>query len=122
MDLDGHSEDKAILRLESYDFPPPPSIPDDEVDQVLRELRKSQEHEYEVVQNTLQTQKTYLQQLYQRLQYEENGQSSAAASSHAVRETKKEIRRGLKKFENMKKIAHGFGKTPNCIKKNHFRL
>jgi len=47
------------------------------------------------------------------------GQSSPAAalevSSHAVRERKKQILRELDKFEKMKKVANGFGKTPHGI-------
>jgi len=52
------------------------------------------------------------------------GQSSPVAvskvSSRAVRERKKQIRRELDKFQKMKKVANGFGKTPHDIIKSHF--
>ena len=52
------------------------------------------------------------------------GQSSPVAapevSSHVVRERKKQILRELDKFEKMKKVANGFGKTPHGIIKSHF--
>ena len=37
-----------------------------------------------------------------------------------VRERKKYIRRELDKFEKMKKVANGFGKTPHGFIKSHF--
>ena len=110
----GHSELKTgfkssdFLRLEA------------EVDQVLQDFKRSQEHEYKVVEETLQRQKAHLLKLYQQL---ESGQSTPAPSkSRAIREIKKQIRGELEKFKKMKKVADSFGKTPNCIIKNHFRL
>ncbi|KAK7405910.1 hypothetical protein VNO78_07522 [Psophocarpus tetragonolobus] len=113
--------------LESGDFLPPSLKLEAEVDQVLQSLRKSQELEYKVAEETLQEQKTYLQNLYQQLdceKYELACQNSSASdvSSSAIKERKKQIRREVMKFEIMKKVAKGFGMTPKDIIKEHFDL
>jgi len=112
----GHSEVKTgfkssdFLRLEA------------EVDQVLQDFRKSQQLEYKVVEGTLQKQKAHLLNLYQQLESDQSTPASSKVSSRAIKEIKKQIRRELEKFKKMKKVADGFGKTPNCIIKNHFQL
>lgn len=117
-------EDKS--GLESNNFLPRSLKLEAEVDRVLQDFRKSQEFEYKVVEETIRTQKTYLQNLYQQLDYEKNawvGQISSASEvspSSVVRERKKQIRREVVKFEIMKKVANGFGKTSSSILKEHF--
>ncbi|KAG4921104.1 hypothetical protein AAZX31_18G112600 [Glycine max] len=113
--------------LESYDFLPRSLKLESEVDQVLQALRKSQELEYKVAEETLQDQKTYLKRLYQQLDREKyelacQNSSTSDVSSSAVRERKKQIRREVAKFEIMKKVANGFGRTSNDIVKEHFGL
>ena len=116
---DGHP---VKTGLESSDFLPPPLKLEAEVDQVLRDFRKSQELEYKMAKEILEEQKTFLQKLNQQLEYEKNvlADQSSPVVSYAVKERKKEIRRELHKFEKMKKIANGFGKTSNDIIKNYF--
>ncbi|QCD91842.1 Oberon [Vigna unguiculata] len=122
----GHSE--VNTGLESHNFLPLSLKLEAEVDEVLQDFRKSQELEYKVAEETLQTQKTYLQNLYRQLEYEKSvlaGQISSSASkvsSSAVRERKKQIKRELDKFEMMKKVANGFSRTPHSIIKKHFLL
>jgi len=113
--------------LEYFNFLPRSLKLEAEVDQVLEDFRKSQELEYKVVEETLRAQKTYLQSLYQQLDHEKKalvGQISSSASevssSTAVRERKKQIRREVAKFEIMKKVANGFGRTSSSILKEHF--
>ena len=113
--------------LESYDFLPRSLKLESEVDQVLQALRKSQELEYKVAEETLQDQKTYLKRLYQQLDREKyelacQNSSTSDVSSSAVRERKEQIRREVAKFEIMKKVANGFGRTSNDIVKEHFGL
>ncbi|KAG4972766.1 hypothetical protein JHK87_029587 [Glycine soja] len=113
--------------LESYDFLPRSLKLESEVDQVLQALRKSQELEYKVVEETLQDQKTYLKNLYQQVECEKyelacQNSSTSDVSSSAVRDRKKQIRREVEKFEIMKKVAYGFGRTSNDIVKEHFGL
>jgi len=117
---DGHAEVKT--GLESSDFLPPPLKLEAEVDQVLRKFKNSQEVEYRVAEEILQEQKIFLQKLHQQLEYEKNvlADQNSPAASDAVRERKKQIRRELQKFEKMKNIANGFGKTPYDITKNYF--
>ncbi|XP_017407926.1 uncharacterized protein LOC108320869 isoform X4 [Vigna angularis] len=117
---------EAKSGLESNNLLPRSLKLEAEVDLVLQDFRKSQEHEYKMVEETLRTQKTYLQNLYQQLDHEKNawiGQISSASEvspSSVVRERKKQIRREVVKFEIMKKVANGFGKTSNSILKEHF--
>ncbi|XP_027913721.1 uncharacterized protein LOC114173480 isoform X1 [Vigna unguiculata] len=117
---------EAKSGLESYNFLPRSLKLETEVDRVLQDFRKSQELEYKVVEETLRAQKTHLQNLYQQLDHEKNawvGQISSASEvspSAVVRERKKQIRREVVKFEIMKKVANGFGKTSSNILKEHF--
>ncbi|RDX67466.1 Protein OBERON 1, partial [Mucuna pruriens] len=114
--------------LESYNGLPHSLKLEAEVDQVLLALRKSQEIEYKVAEETLQAQKTFLQNLYQQLDCEKNDLASQTSSgldvsfSAAVRERKKQIRREVTKFEVMKKVANGYGSISPDIIKEHFGL
>ncbi|KAE9612816.1 putative oberon, PHD finger domain-containing protein [Lupinus albus] len=98
-----------------------------EIDEVLHDLRKSQEREYEVAKEGLQARKTYLWNLYEQLDSEKSklasqNSSHSDALSHIVREREQQIRRELMKLEVMKKIANGFGRTSKDILKEYFGL
>ncbi|KAI4345644.1 hypothetical protein L6164_012744 [Bauhinia variegata] len=98
-----------------------------EIDNVLQNLRKSQEFEYNIAEERLYVQKKYLQDLYQQLENEKSElacQNSSLSSVllRAVREREDQIRRELLKFGDMKKVANGFGRTSKDILKEHFDL
>lgn len=100
-----------------------------EVELVLEYLRKSQENEYNLAEERLNEHKRYLQSLYQQLAFEKSELANEAHSSRsdalfhdaAVGERVEQIRREVKKFEEMKKVAQGFGSTPKNILE-HFGL
>ena len=98
-----------------------------EVYQVLQALRKSQELEYNMAEERLNQHKDYLQNLYRQLESEKTELASpdsccSEVSLHTVREREEQIRREVKKFKHMKKVADGFGTTPKAILKQDFGL
>ncbi|KAI4317850.1 hypothetical protein L6164_025683 [Bauhinia variegata] len=100
---------------------------EDEIDKVLRDLRNSQEIEYNIAEERLNMQKKYLQNLYQQLENEKSVlacQNSSRSNflTRAVKEREEQIRRELLKFRDMKKVADGFGRTSKNILKEHFGL
>ncbi|KAL1316991.1 protein OBERON 1 isoform X1 [Arachis ipaensis] len=110
---------------ESYDCLPQSLKFEAEVDQVLYALKKSQEFEYKLAEERLQSHKTYLQNLYQQLDLEKSqleckNSSNSYLLSHTVRKRKEQIGEEVAKFKVMKKIANGFGKTSKDILKEHF--
>ncbi|OIW20936.1 hypothetical protein TanjilG_25776 [Lupinus angustifolius] len=96
-----------------------------EVDEVLKALRKSQQFEYNLAEERLYAHKNYLQNLYQQLEYEESELASKKHSSRSVAvisKRKVQIRKEVMKFEDMKRVANGFGKTSKDILKDNFGL
>ncbi|XP_061376198.1 OBERON-like protein [Gastrolobium bilobum] len=100
-----------------------------EIDEVLQALRKSQEFEYNMAAERLNAHKNYLQNLYQQLDREKSEEArlhrssrSRSALVHAVAERKEQIRLEVIKFEDMKKVANGFGSTSKDILKERFGL
>nr|AAK69758.1 CDPK adapter protein 1 [Mesembryanthemum crystallinum] len=99
-----------------------------EIDQVLHELRRSQEVEYRLAQERLRAQKDHLSSLYQQMdkekseltRYPPSTNRNALLSSVIVKE--EYIQCELSKLKNMEKVAKGFGKTPKEILKEHFNL
>ncbi|KAJ8444247.1 hypothetical protein Cgig2_024573 [Carnegiea gigantea] len=97
-----------------------------EIDRVLRELRKSQEHEYTIAQERLHAQKDYIFSLYQQVYKDKSdlkehappADRDALISSIAAKE--ESIKCELRKLKDMKKVAKGFGKIPKDILKEHF--
>ncbi|XP_038723428.1 protein OBERON 1-like isoform X3 [Tripterygium wilfordii] len=77
---------------------------ENEIDEVLQALRKSQELEYKIAEDQLYAQKNYLRNLYQQLD----------------RERLVQVNREIMKLREMEEVAKGFGKTPNRILKEHF--
>ncbi|CAL0325982.1 unnamed protein product [Lupinus luteus] len=96
-----------------------------EVDEVLKALRKSQQFEYNLAEERLIAHKNYLQNLYKQLEYEESESASKKHSSRSVAvisERKVQIRKEVMKFEDMKRVANGFGKTSKENLKDNFGL
>lgn len=121
------NENPSDVRIgaESYDYLPRSVKLEDEVDQVLEALRKSQEFEYKLAEERLQAHKTYLRNLYQQLDCEKaelacQNSSRSDVLFSAVRERKGQIEREVMKFEVMKKVANGFGRTSKDVLKEHF--
>lgn len=101
---------------------------EEEVDQVLQALRKSQEIEYKLAEERLYAQKDYLASLYQQLDIERSELTRHITSTNqggllsAVLNRVDQIKRELAKFKVMKKVASGFGKTDRGILEEHFDL
>uniref|UniRef100_A0A7C9AJ11 Uncharacterized protein n=1 Tax=Opuntia streptacantha TaxID=393608 RepID=A0A7C9AJ11_OPUST len=99
-----------------------------EIDQILRELRKSQEHEYRIAQERLHAQKDYIFSLYQQVHKDNSdlieltppANRNALLNSIAAKE--ESIKCELRKLKEMEKVAKGFGKTPKDILKEHFDI
>lgn len=123
--IEGSSE--VITGTESHGYLPDSLKLEEEIDQVLQGLRKSQEFEYEMAEEALQAQKHYLENLYKQLDYEKS-ELACQTSSHSqvlfdvVSERKGQIREEVMKFEDMKMVANGFGRTSKDILKVHFGL
>ncbi|KAF1865784.1 hypothetical protein Lal_00021785 [Lupinus albus] len=93
-----------------------------EVDKVLEALRKSQQYEYNLAEERLIAHKNYLQNLYQQVEYEELELASKKHSYAVISERRVQIKKEVMKFEDMKKIANGFGKTSKDILRDNFGL
>ncbi|XP_074569086.1 uncharacterized protein LOC141825600 isoform X2 [Curcuma longa] len=102
-----------------------------EIDQVLRELRRSQQLEYRKAEQMLYFQKDFLLSLYQQLDYERSeltdpaplpirGHSDVLLSNvlHRVDQIKFEE----EKLRKMMKVADGFGRTPKNILADCYEL
>lgn len=98
---------------------------DEEIDQVLQSLRKSQELEYRIAEEQLHAQKRYLHNLYQQLEQE----SSKLAISddfdnllNLVLNRNNQIKQEVHRLQKMKEVAKGFGKTSRSTLREHFGL
>uniref|UniRef100_A0A7N0TF35 Oberon PHD finger domain-containing protein n=1 Tax=Kalanchoe fedtschenkoi TaxID=63787 RepID=A0A7N0TF35_KALFE len=92
---------------------------EDEIHDTLRSLKKSQEAEYQLAEEKLHAQKTYLINLREQLKQEKsvlaNHTSSADHPSDmadTVLSRTEQIKRELKKLRDMEKVFKGFCKLP----------
>ncbi|KAJ4969017.1 hypothetical protein NE237_015718 [Protea cynaroides] len=102
---------------------------EDEIDQVLLSLRKSQEAEYRIAEERLYAQKEFLLSLYEQLDMERSElakQSTAESDSDAllanVLNRVNQINRESERVKEMEEIAKGFGRVSQAILKEHFGL
>ncbi|CAK8573706.1 unnamed protein product [Lathyrus sativus] len=101
---------------------------DADFDKAMEDLEKSQKFEYKLAEESLHTHKEYLLNISQQLDNEKSelaGQSSTSGSSvllQTIERKNEQLRQELKKFEEMKKIADGFGSTSKEILEKHFGL
>ncbi|KAI5400810.1 uncharacterized protein LOC127092568 [Lathyrus oleraceus] len=101
---------------------------DAEFDKAMEDLEKSQKFEYKLAEESLHTHKEYLLNISQQLDNDKSdlaGQSSTSGSSvllQTIEKKNEELRQELKKFEEMKKIANGFGSTSKEVLDKHFGL
>ncbi|GAB4851076.1 hypothetical protein Ancab_030374 [Ancistrocladus abbreviatus] len=101
---------------------------DKEIDQVLQELRKSQDYEYMVARERLHAQRDYLLNLYQQLDNEKSvsarhtPRTDPNALIIASVDREEHIKQEVSKFKDMKKVANGFGRTPRHVLKELFDM
>ncbi|KAI4368355.1 hypothetical protein MLD38_016921 [Melastoma candidum] len=101
---------------------------DDEITQVLQQLKKSQDLEYKIAENMFNARKNYLQNLHQQLEEESSELAQQSLSSefddllNIVLSRKEQIKREMKKFKEMKEVAKGFGRTSKSLLKEHFGI
>ncbi|XP_058739608.1 protein OBERON 1-like [Vicia villosa] len=99
---------------------------DAEFDKAMEDLEKSQKYEYKLAEESLHTQKDYLLNITQKLDEQKSelaaGPSHSSALLQIVEERNEQLRQELKKFDEMKKVANGFGSTSKEILEKHFGL
>ncbi|XP_021834962.2 protein OBERON 1 isoform X1 [Spinacia oleracea] len=101
---------------------------EEEINQVLQELKSSQEYEFSIAHDKLHAQKDNLFSLYQQVYKDKlellrpspSKDRDALLRSIAARE--EYIKHELSKLRDMEKVANGFGKTPKKLLKEHFDL
>ncbi|GMH08435.1 hypothetical protein Nepgr_010275 [Nepenthes gracilis] len=104
---------------------------DEEINQVLGELRKAQEYEYQVAQERLRAQRDYIFTLYQRLDQEKSELARCKRRKRmadtntwlsAIADREDHIKLEVSKLKDMEMVAQGFGRTRRDILKEHFDL
>ncbi|GAB2294858.1 hypothetical protein Dimus_029051 [Dionaea muscipula] len=95
-----------------------------EIDQILQELRKSQDCEYQLARDRLHTQKDYISSLYEQLEKDKSevARHMSRTDPDALLDKEEHIKREVGKLKDMEKVAKGFGMTPKYILKQHFDL
>ncbi|KAL0368102.1 UNVERIFIED_CONTAM: hypothetical protein Scaly_1029100 [Sesamum calycinum] len=101
---------------------------EDEVDQILDSLRKSQEIEYRLAEERLSAQKNYILNLYQQLNEERSDLSRHTSSEDqdslldAVLSRVDQVKREVSRLKDIAEVAKGFGRVPKHILKEQFDL
>lgn len=106
---------------------------EEEINQVLQSLRKSQESEYKVAEERLHAQKYYLCNLYQQLDKERVGLACRMSNANPdilsdaimdqedlIKHREDQIKRELLKLKDMEEVAKGFGRTSKETLKEFF--
>ncbi|KAI9115094.1 hypothetical protein K1719_014107 [Acacia pycnantha] len=121
------SPSEVTAETENNGCLPDSSKPDDEIHQVLQELRKSQTNEYRMAEEALREKQHYLRNLYQQLDREKSElacqhSSHSNVSSDAVSRRMEQIRQEKIELEDMKKVGNGFGRISKDVLKAHFGI
>lgn len=102
---------------------------EDEIDQILHALRKSQDFEYRLAEERLFAHKNYILNLYQQLDKERSELSRHASLKDpnttvldAVQSRIEQIKREVSKLKDMEEAKKGFGRVSKYILKEHFGL
>ncbi|XP_038897148.1 protein OBERON 2-like isoform X2 [Benincasa hispida] len=97
---------------------------EDEIDQVLQGLKRSQEFEYNLAEEVLLLHKNYLHNLFQQLEKEQTElrHQTSSTGQNAITNRVDQIKREVKRLKRMEKVADGFGMTPKDILKEDFDL
>ena len=99
---------------------------EDEIEQVLQALKRSQEFEYSLAEEKLLLHKNYLHNLFLQLGKEQTelrhrtSSTRQKAFQNNVTNRVDQIKREVKKLKRMEKVADGFGRTPKDILKEDF--
>ncbi|XP_022942723.1 OBERON-like protein [Cucurbita moschata] len=99
---------------------------EDEIEQVLQALKRSQELEYSLAEEKLLLHKNYLHNLFLQLGKEQTELRPRTSSTRQkvfqnnVTNRVDQIKREVKKLKRMEKVADGFGRTPKDILKEDF--
>ena len=101
---------------------------EDEIDEVLRALRKTHESEYQIAEARLVAQKNCLLNLYRQLDKERSELTTYTLSYdketllNAVQNRVDQIKREILKLREMEQVAKGFSKISKDVLKEHFGL
>lgn len=100
---------------------------EEEIDQVLRALRKAHQTEYRIAEERLLAQKNCLLNLYRQLDKERSELSMHTSSDdnallEAVLKRVDQIKREMVKLRDMEVVAKGFGKTSKDILELQFGI
>ncbi|GAB4843365.1 hypothetical protein Ancab_013331 [Ancistrocladus abbreviatus] len=100
----------------------------EEIDQVLEELRKSQDYEYMVARERLLAQRDYLLNLYQQLDNDKSElgkcipRTDTNALLSAIVNREERIKQEVSKFKDMLEVRRGFGRMPRHTLKELFNM
>lgn len=102
---------------------------EDEIDQILHALRKSQDFEYRLAEERLFAHKNYILNLYQQLDKERSDLSRHTSLKDpnttvldAVQSRIDQIKQEVSKLKDMEEAKKGFGRVSKYILKEHFGL
>lgn len=126
MELTGYQEPLDVRGSQFYYRTEAQKL-EEEIDQVLHALRRSQETEFKMAEECLNAQKNYLCNLYQQLEKEKSDlvqhvSTDSDALLSTVMSRVKQIKSEVKKLKDMEEVANGFGKTSRAVLKEHFSL
>ncbi|KAK4388586.1 hypothetical protein Sango_2465200 [Sesamum angolense] len=94
---------------------------EDEVDQILDSLRKSQEIEYRLAEERLSTQKNYILNLYQQINKERSSEDQDSLLDEVLSRVD-QVKREVSRLKDMADVSKGFGRVPKHILKELFGL
>lgn len=104
---------------------------EEKINRALRDLRDSQEYEYNIAEERLNTQRDFILGLYQQLEMERSELAKRTSSSvddnvdtliTNIMNRVNQIKREVLKLKHMEEVAKGFGRVPKVILKEHFSL
>lgn len=124
-DLDGRTNSEPVMLIYSDHLKESQKL-EEEIDQVLQSLRKSQECEYKVAEESLHVQRNYLHNLYEQLDKEKAELAHRTSNAepdellNAILNREDQIKREVLKLREMEKVANGFGRASKRILKEYF--
>lgn len=124
-DLDGRTNSEPVTLIYSDHLKESQKL-EEEIDQVLQSLRKSQECEYKVAEESLHVQRNYLHNLYEQLDKEKAELAHRTSNAepdellNAILNREDQIKREVLKLREMEKVANGFGRASKRILKEYF--
>lgn len=123
-----HERSSPLKMTSNFDYRVESLKLEDEIDQTLQALRKSQNFEYRLAEERLLVQKNYIMNLYEQLDKERSDLSSHTTMVEtdtfvdAVIRRVDQIKREELKLKDMKQVQNGFGSTSKTILKDYFGL